>query len=165
MGLAEIIDQIEAGDSVADITHTLTLEVEEEARRKFADKLQQIRTDTTARLKKEAAAEAKDEARILQEEWRFKFLDEHRVNAHSKAWTEQLTYWTNLFADRDDVKEAAKRAAKRSGDREYHDTLEECRVNNKAIADKELSAEIEAYKAKRRATLMLQVDREVTSEE
>jgi hypothetical protein len=165
MGLAEIIDQIEAGDSVSDITHTLTLEVEEEARRRFADKLQQIRTDTTTSLKKEAAEEAEDEARILQEEWRFKFLDELREKAHAAAWTEQLTYWTDLFAGRDDVKEKAKRAAKRAGDREYYDTLEDCRANNKAIADKELSTEIAAYKAERRATLMLQADREVTSEE
>jgi hypothetical protein len=165
MALSEIIDQLEAGDTVASITHTLQLEVEEEARRKFADRLQTIRTNTTARLKKEAEAEAEDEARILQEEWRFKFLDELRDKAHAKAWTEQLTYWTNLFADRDDVKEKAMRAAKRVGDREYYDTLEECRVKNKEIADKELITEISAYKAERRASLMLQADREVTSEE
>jgi hypothetical protein len=42
LALSEIIDQIEAGDSVANITHTLTLEVTEEACRKFADKLQQV---------------------------------------------------------------------------------------------------------------------------
>jgi hypothetical protein len=63
------------------------------------------------------------------------------------------------------VKEKAKRAAKRAGDREYYDTLEDCRVNNKAIADKELLTEIEAYKAEKRAALMLQADREVTGEE
>jgi hypothetical protein len=67
--------------------------------------------------------------------------------------------------DRDDVKEKAKRAAKRVGDREYYDTLEDCRVNNKLIADKELLTEIEAYKAEKRATLMLQADREVAGEE
>jgi hypothetical protein len=165
MALSEIIDQLEAGDTVTEITHTLQLEVEEEARRKFADRLQAIRTDTTARLKKEAEAEAEDEARILQEEWRFKFLDELRDKAHAKAWTEQLAYWTNLFAERDDVKEKAKRAAKRAGDREYYDTLEDCRANNKTIADKELSTEIADYKDQRRAALMLRADQEVAGEE
>jgi hypothetical protein len=121
--------------------------------------------DTTARLRKEAESEAEDEARILQEEWRFKFLDETRDKTYSKVWAEQVEHWTNLFADRDDVKEKAKRAAKRAGDREYYDTLEDCRVNNKAIADKELLTEIEAYKAEKRAALMLQADREVTGEE
>jgi hypothetical protein len=165
MALSEIIDQIEAGDSLTDITLTLMLEVEEEARRKFAEKLQQVRTDTIARLKKEAANEAEDEARILQEEWRFKFLDEHRERAHSKAWMEQLQHWTDHFAGRDDVKEEAKHAAKRTGDREYYNTLEDCRTNNKAIADKELSTEIAAYKDQRRAALMLRADQEVAREE
>jgi hypothetical protein len=86
-------------------------------------------------------------------------------NTHSKAWTEELKHWTDLFAGRDDVKEEAKRAAKRTGDREYYDTLEDCRANNKAIADKELSAEIAAYKDQRRATLMLRADQEVAGEE
>jgi hypothetical protein len=76
-----------------------------------------------------------------------------------------LKYWTDLFADRDDVKEEAKRAAKRTGGREYYDTLEDCRVNNKAIADKELITEIAAYKDQRRATLMLRADQEVAGEE
>jgi hypothetical protein len=165
MALSEIIDQIEAGDSLTDITLTLTLEVEEEARRKFAEKLQQVRTDTIARLKKEAANEAEDEARILQEEWRFKFLDEHRERAHSKAWTEQLQHWTDHFAGQDDVKEEAKHAAKCTGDREYYNTLKDCRANNKAIADKELSTEIAAYKDQRRAALMLCADQEVAGEE
>jgi quinol monooxygenase YgiN len=146
MALSEILDQLESGDDVTVITRTLQLEVEEEARRKFADRLQAIRTDTTARLKKEAEAEAEDEARILQEEWKNKSLDEHRARAHSKAWTEELKHWTDLFAGRDDVKEEAKRAAKRTGDREYYDTLEDCRANNKAIANNELSTEIAAYK-------------------
>jgi hypothetical protein len=165
MALSEIIDQLEAGDTVSSITLTLQLEVEEEARRKFADKLQQVRIDTIARLKQEAADEAEDKARILQEEWRIKFSDEHRAKAHSKAWTEELKHWTDLFAGRDDVKEEARRAAKRTGDREYYDTLEECRTNNKAIADKELSTEIAAYKDKRRAALMLRADQEVAGEE
>jgi hypothetical protein len=165
LALSEIIDQLEAGDSVAAITLTLQLEVEEEARRKFAEKLQQVRIDTIARLKQEAADEAEDEARILQEEWRIKFSDEHRARAHSKAWTEELKHWTDLFAGRDDVKEEAKRAAKRTGDREYYDTLEDCRANNKAIADKELSTEIAAYKDERRAALMLRADQEVAGEE
>jgi hypothetical protein len=165
MALSEIIDQLESGDDITAITHTLQLEVEEEARRKFADRLQSIRADTTARLKKEAEAEAEDEARILQEEWKAKSLDEHRARAHSKAWTEELKHWTDLFAGRDDVKEEAKRAAKRTGDREYYDTLEDCRANNKAIADKELSTEIAAYKDQRRATLMLRADQEVAGEE
>jgi hypothetical protein len=165
MALSEIIDQLEAGDTVSSITLTLQLEVEEEARRKFADKLQQVRIDTIARLKQEAADEAEDEAHILQEEWRIKFSDEHRAKAHSKAWTEELKHWTDLFAGRDDVKEEARRAAKRTGDREYYDTLEECRTNNKAIADKELSTEIAAYKDERRAALMLRADQEVAGEE
>jgi quinol monooxygenase YgiN len=100
MTLSEIIDQLESGDDVTAITRTLQLEVEEEARRKFADRLQAIRSDTTARLKKEAEAEAEDEARILQEEWKNKSLDEHRARAHSKAWTEELKHWTDLFAGR-----------------------------------------------------------------
>jgi hypothetical protein len=165
MALSDIIDQLEAGDSVTEITHSLQLELEEEARRKFADRLQNIKADTTARLKREAEAEAEDEARILQEEWRFKFLDELRDKAHAKAWTEQLAYWTDLFAGRDDVKEKAKRAAKRAGDREYYDTLEDCRVNNKTIADKELSTEIADYKDQRRAALMLRADQEIAGEE
>jgi quinol monooxygenase YgiN len=165
MALSEIIDQLESGDEVTAITHTLQLEVEEEARRKFADQLQTVRKETTARLKKEAEAEAEDEARILQDEWRSEFLDEHRARAHSKAWTEELKHWTDLFAGRDDVKEEAKRAAKRTGDREYYDTLEDCRANNKAIADKELSTEIAAYKDQRRAALMLRADQEVAGEE
>jgi hypothetical protein len=165
MALSEIIDQMEAGDSVTEITHTLQLEVEEEARRKFADRLQEVRTVTLARLKKEAEAEAEDEARILQEEWKLKFSDELRAKAHSKAWTDELKHWTDLFAGRDDVKEEAKRAAKRTGDREYYDTLEDCRANNKAIADKELSTEIAAYKDERRAALMLRADQEVAGEE
>jgi quinol monooxygenase YgiN len=165
MALSEIIDQLESGDDVTAITHTLQLEVEEEARRKFADQLQIVRKETTARLKKEAEAEAEDEARILQEEWRSEFLDEHRARAHSKAWTEELKHWTDLFAGRDNVKEEAKRAAKRTGDREYYDTLEDCHANNKAIADKELSTEIAAYKDQRRAVLMLRADQEVAREE
>jgi hypothetical protein len=165
MALSEIIDQIEAGDSVTEITRTLQLEVEEEARQKFADRLKQVRTVTLARLKKEAEAEAEDEARILQEDWKIKFSEELRAKAHSKAWTEELKHWTDLFAGRDDIKEEAKRAAKRTGDREYYDTLEDCRVNNKAIADKELSTEIAAYKDQRRATLMLRADQEVAGEE
>jgi hypothetical protein len=165
MALSEIIDQLESGDEVTAITHTLQLEVEEEARRKFVDQLQTVRKETMARLKKEAEAEAEDEARILQDEWRSEFLDEHRARAHSKAWTEELKHWTDLFAGRDDVKEEAKRAAKRTGDREYYDTLEDCRANNKAIADKELSTEIAAYKDQRRAALMLRADQEVAGEE
>jgi hypothetical protein len=78
---------------------------------------------------------------------------------------EQLTYFTNLFADRDDVKAEAKCAAKRTGDREYYDTLNECRANNKVIANAEVATEIEEYKAQRRASLMLQADQEVASEE
>jgi hypothetical protein len=54
MTLSDIIDQLEAGESVAEITRTLQLEVEETARTKFADKLRQIKVDTTARLKEEA---------------------------------------------------------------------------------------------------------------
>jgi hypothetical protein len=165
MALSEIIDQLEAGDTIDSITLTLQLEVEEEARRKFAGKLQQVRADTIDRLRKEAADEAEDEARILQEEWKIKFSDEHRARAHSKAWTEELKHWTDLFAGRDDVKDEAKRAAKCTGDREYYDTLEDCRANNKAIADKELSTEIAAYKDERRAALMLCADQEVAGEE
>jgi hypothetical protein len=48
MALSEIIDQLESGDDMTAITHTLQLEVEEEARQKFVDRLQAIRIDTTA---------------------------------------------------------------------------------------------------------------------
>jgi hypothetical protein len=48
MALSEIIDQLESGDDMTAITHTLQLEVEEEARQKFVDRLQAIRIDTMA---------------------------------------------------------------------------------------------------------------------
>jgi hypothetical protein len=37
MALAKLVDQLEAGDSVQEITRTLELELEVEARTKFAD--------------------------------------------------------------------------------------------------------------------------------
>jgi hypothetical protein len=51
MALSEIIDQLEVGEAVADITCTLELEVEEAACVKFADKLKQIKVNTTVMLR------------------------------------------------------------------------------------------------------------------
>jgi hypothetical protein len=165
MALSEICDQLESGDSVAEITRTLELEVEEEARTKFADRLKQIKADTIAKLKNEAVLEAEDEARIHQNKWRAEFLAKHMADAESKARLEQIEHFTTVYAGREDFKEQGKRAAKFTGDQEYYDTLEECRKTNKALANREIAAEIEDYKNQRRASLMLQADQEVTSKE
>jgi hypothetical protein len=165
MALAEIIDQIESGDSVQEITRTLELELEEEAHAKFADRISQIKADTVAKLKEDARLEASDEARIRQDEWRFEYLAKHMADAEAAARQEQVKHFTAVYAGREDFKEQGKRAAKRTSDREYYDTLEECRKTNKALANKEIAAEIAEYKQQRRASLMLQADQEVSCKE
>jgi hypothetical protein len=114
---------------------------------------------TTTHLKDE------DEARIHQDKWRFQFLNKHHESVECKAWLEQVKYFMNLYTGRTDFKEEGKHAAKQTSDREYYDTLEECRVTNKALGDKELAAEIEDYKSQQHASLMLQADQEVAGEE
>jgi hypothetical protein len=78
---------------------------------------------------------------------------------------EQIEHFTKIYAGKTDFKEQGKCAAQRTGDREYYDTLEECRVNNRITANKELAAEIADYKSQRHTALMLQADQEVASEE
>jgi hypothetical protein len=132
---------------------------------KFSDRLKQIKVDTTTRLKEEARLEAEDKARIRQEGWQFEFLSKHITDVEAAARLEQITHFTKVYAGKEDFKEAGKRAAKCTGDREYYNTLKECRKTNKALANKEIAAKIEDYKNQRRASLMLQADQEVASKE
>jgi hypothetical protein len=165
MALSEIVDQLEAGDSIHEITRVLELEVEEKAWGKFADRLAKIKVDTTAWLKEEARLEAEEEAETMKAMWNLEFRMKNHEVAEAKAWNEQYEHFSTAYTKDPMVIAKAKLSAKKTADREYVDALDECCAANKLMIDQELRPEIELYKSQKWGQLMLQADQSVAIEE
>jgi hypothetical protein len=165
MTLSEVINQLEVGDSIAEIMRTLQAEVEEDTHDKFTNKLRQIRIDTMAQLKEEVHQEAKLEAEAQKDNWNLKFRIKHREVAESKAWNEQYEHFSVAHAKNPMVLAKAKAVAKKTADRKYADALDKCRTANKQLIDQELRPELELYKSQKQGQLMLQADQLVHTEE